>query len=60
MARICLEELGFDYKINYLNNNLNGQYRKDVSSEKMMSLLPDFEFTPFNKGIKHVYNLINE
>ena len=60
MARICLEELGFDYKINYLNNNLNGQYRKDVSSEKMMSLLPDFKFTSFNKGIKHVYNLINE
>ena len=60
MARICLEELGLDYKIKYINPTLNGQYRKDVSSKKMMSLLPDFEFTPFNEGIKKVYDKISK
>lgn len=60
MARICLEELGFNYKINYTDNSLNGQYRKDVSFEKMMSLLPDFEFTSFNEGIKKVYDKISK
>ena len=59
MARICLEELGLDYKIEYINPTLNGQYRKDVSSKKMMSFLPDFEFTPFNKGIRKTYDKIS-
>ncbi len=33
----------------------DGQYRKDVSNAKMKSLLPDFEFTPLEDGIKKVY-----
>ena len=60
MAKICLKELGYNYKIEYINPALNGQYRKDVSSNKMISLLPDFKFTPFNKGIKKVYDKISK
>lgn len=60
MAEIALKELGFNYNINYIDQTLNGQYRKDVSSEKMMSLLPDFKFTPFNEGIKKVYDKISK
>ena len=59
MHEKVLEELGLDYKIKYLNPTLNGQYRKDVSSKKMMSFLPDFEFTPFNKGIRKTYDKIS-
>jgi GDP-L-fucose synthase len=60
MAEITLKELGLDLEITYTNPNLKGQFRKDVSSEKLKSLLPNFKFTPFGKGIKHVYSKINE
>ena len=60
MVEISLKELGYDYSIKYIYPNLNGQFRKDVSSEKMMSLMPDFKFTPFNEGIKQVYNILNQ
>ena len=60
MAEIALKELGLSYKIEYINPTLNGQYRKDVSSRKMISFLPDFKFTPFNEGIKKVYDKISK
>lgn len=60
MAKITLKELGLDLKIIYTNPSLNGQFRKDVSSEKLKSLLPKFEFTPFKQGIKTVYDKISK
>ena len=60
MAKIALKELGLDLKIIYTNPNLNGQFRKDVSSEKLKTLLPDFKFTPFKQGIKTVYDKISK
>jgi GDP-L-fucose synthase len=60
MAKIALKELGFDYNIEYINTLLNGQFRKDASSEKMLSIFPDFKFTPFNEGIKKVYDKISK
>ncbi|KAJ3332571.1 GDP-L-fucose synthase [Blyttiomyces sp. JEL0837] len=30
----------------------DGQYKKTASNEKLMSLLPDFEFTPFDKALQ--------
>jgi GDP-L-fucose synthase len=60
MAKIALKELGLDLKVTYTNPNLNGQFRKDVSSEKLKTLLPDFKFTPFKQGIKTVYDKISK
>jgi len=60
MAKITLKELGLDLKVTYTNPNLNGQFRKDVSSEKLKTLLPDFKFTPFKQGIKIVYDKISK
>ena len=34
----------------------NGQHRKDVSIEKLKSLLPDFSPLKLSEGIKMVYN----
>jgi GDP-L-fucose synthase len=59
MAEMALDVLGKPYKINYVDPTLNGQLRKDVSSNKMLSILPDFKFTPFNQGIKKVYDKIS-
>ena len=58
MAKIALTTLGKPYSISYFNPNLNGQYRKDVSINKMKTLLPEFKFTPFAEGIKTVYGKI--
>ena len=59
MAKISLKELGLDLKINYINPDLNGQFRKDVSSKKLKSILPNFKFTSFKQGIKKVYDKIS-
>jgi len=38
----------------------DGQYRKDVSIEKLKGLLPNFKTLPLNKGIKKVYDKISK
>ncbi len=44
-----------DFEIIWDNNVPNGQFRKDVSNSKMKSILPNFEFTGLEEGIKKVY-----
>ena len=59
MARMTLEVLGkTDWQVYYDSGKPDGQYRKDVSSAKMISLLGDFEFTGFKEGVLRVYNKI--
>ena len=59
MAEMALEVLGKEDKIVYSDPHLDGQYRKDVSAEKMLSLIPDFRFTDFKEGIKRTYDKIS-
>ena len=47
--KACSKE---DLKINYNNTKPDGQYRKDVDSSKLMSVLKDFEFTSLEEGIR--------
>lgn len=35
--------------------SLDGQYRKDLSIEKLHEIIGDFEFTPLSEGIKETY-----
>jgi len=58
MANISLKILNKDLKIKYSNPELDGQFRKDVSSKLMLSYIPNFKFTSFEEGIKKVYNKI--
>ena len=51
--KACSKE---DLKINYNNTKPDGQYRKDVDSSKLMSVLKDFEFTSLEEGIMRVYD----
>ena len=61
MANIAKSVLNVDLKIKYSKPELDGQYRKDVSCKKMRHLLPNFNFTTFEEGVKKVYNsIINE
>lgn len=57
IARIGIKSCGKEnLKIIYKNNELDGQYRKDVDSSKLLNILGDFNFTPLDKGIKTVYD----
>ena len=58
MAHDALKSLKKDLKIQYSKPELNGQFRKCVSSKKMLSYIPNFKFTSFKKGIKKVYSKI--
>jgi len=42
------------------NAEEDGNYRKDVSSEKLKQLLNGFEFTPLSEGIRKVYNIYKD
>ena len=42
--------------VNYDNTKPDGQFRKDVDSSKLLSVLKDFKFTTLNEGIKKVYD----
>ena len=49
-----------DVEIIWDSTKPDGQYRKDVSNAKMLHLLPDFEFTSLEEGIKRTYKKITE
>ena len=45
-----------DLEITYDNTKPDGQYRKDVDSSKLLSVMKDFEFTSLGDGIAKVYD----
>ena len=51
--KACLKD---EIVVNYDNDKPDGQYRKDVDSSKLLSVLKDFEFTTLEEGIKKVYD----
>ena len=58
MAHDAIKSLKKSLEVQYSNPELNGQFRKDVSSKKMLKYIPNFKFTSFKKGIKKVYDKI--
>ena len=56
MAEITLKALNFDLEINYNTEKPDGQYRKTVSCNKMLSLIKGFEFTKLEDGVIRVYD----
>ncbi len=57
MTKIGLRACGKeDLKIIYDNTKPDGQYRKDIDSSKLLSVLKDFKFTSLEDGIRRVYD----
>ena len=57
MANIALNSCDSEFlDINWDSSKPNGQHRKDVSIEKLKSLLPNFNPLSLSEGIKLVYN----
>jgi len=46
--------------VNYDNTKPDGQFRKDVDSSKLLSILENFEFTTLEKGIKKTYDTFSK
>jgi len=59
MAKIALESFDKKSKIVYSKPELDGQYRKDVSSKKLRKILPDFKFINLKDGMKKTYDKIS-
>ena len=45
-----------DLEIVYDKTKPDGQYRKDIDSSKLLSVLKDFKFTSLEEGIRRVYD----
>ena len=57
ITKIGMESCGKgNLEIVYDNTKPDGQYRKDVDSSKLISVMGDFEFTPLAEGIRRVYD----
>lgn len=57
IAEIALKACGKEnFELVFDQTSPDGQFRKDVSNAKMKSLMPDFQFTPLEEGIKKVYH----
>ena len=57
MALIALKATNNEHlEIKYDNTKPNGQYRKDISTERLHNLIPDYKFIKLYDGIKEVYN----
>ncbi len=56
MAKIALKSCDAEHlKIEFDENLPSGQFRKDIANSKMMSLMPEFEFTSLEDGIRQTY-----
>ncbi len=61
MAEIALDSCGQkNVNIIFDSTKPDGQYRKDVSIDKLNNLLPNFNTLSLNKGIKKVYDKISK
>jgi GDP-L-fucose synthase len=61
MAERTLKVLNLDHiKISFDTSKPDGQFRKDVSINKLNNLLPNFNPLTFEKGIKQVYDKISQ
>ena len=57
ITKIGMESCGKgDLEIIYDNTKPDGQYRKDVDSSKLISVMEGFEFISLEEGIKRVYD----
>ncbi len=46
--------------VNYDNTKPDGQFRKDVDSSKLLSIIKNFKFTPLDSGIKKTFKIISK
>ena len=53
---MLVDEFKFKGKVVFDKTKPDGQLRKPSDNSKIKELLPDFEYTPFEQGIKETVN----
>lgn len=52
IVNLITELMGFKGNVKFLSNKPDGQYRKPADNSKLLSIIPDFEFTSLEEGLK--------
>ncbi|GAA5853187.1 hypothetical protein JCM8547_000233 [Rhodosporidiobolus lusitaniae] len=52
VAESIVKAVGFEGEVTWDKTKADGQYKKTASNAKLMKLLPEFEFTPFDKALQ--------
>jgi len=52
VAHMVAKGMNFEGKVVFDTTKSDGQYKKTASNKKLMSLYPDFKFTPIEEGIR--------
>ena len=59
MAKLALQATNSEHlTIEYDTTKPNGQYRKDIDTNKFKNIFPNYEFTSYVEGIKQTYNTL--
>ena len=49
---IIVNMMDYQGKVKWLSDKPDGQYRKPADNSKLLSIIPDYEFTPLEVGLK--------
>ena len=60
LVGLLVDEFKFKGKVIFDETKPDGQYRKPSDNSKIKELLPDFEYTPLEQGIKETVNWFKE
>jgi GDP-L-fucose synthase len=60
LVGLLVDEFKFKGKVVFDETKPDGQYRKPSDNSLIKELLPDFEYTPFEQGIKETVNWFKE
>jgi len=60
LVDLLVYEFNFKGKVIFDKSKPDGQYRKPSDNSKLKSYLPNFEFTPIEKGLKETINWLIE
>lgn len=60
LVGLLVDEFKFKGKVKFDKTKPDGQLRKPSDNSKIKELLPDFEYTPFEQGIKETINWFKE
>ena len=60
LVGLLVDEFKFKGKVVFDETKPDGQFRKPSDNSKIKELLPDFEYTPFEVGIKETVNWFKE
>lgn len=60
MVDLLIQEFNFKGKVIFDKSKPEGQFRKPSDNSKLKSYLPNFEFTPFEQGIKETVKWFTE